>query len=62
MIINLLIDDILKASPQSLFERTLRILVYNIDVNRKHRVVGVSHLELKDIDLTQGKLVSYIEK
>ena len=40
-----------------MFERTLRILVYNIDVNRKHRIVGVSHLELKDVDLSQGKLV-----
>ena len=46
-----------QVSPQSLFDRTLRILVYNIDVNRKHRVVGVSHLEIKDIDLTHGKLV-----
>lgn len=47
---------VFQVSPQSLFERTLRILVYNIDVNRKHRVVGVSHLELKDIDLNHGKL------
>ena len=46
-----------QVSPQTLFERTLRILVYNIDVNRKHRIVGVSHLELKDVDLSQGKLV-----
>lgn len=47
---------VFQVSPQSLFDRTLRILVYNIDVNRKHRVVGVSHLEIKDIDLTHGKL------
>ena len=47
-----------QAPPSSLLERTLRILVYNIDVNRKHRVLGESRLDLNDVDLTQGRLVS----
>ncbi len=36
--------------------RTLRLLVYNIDVNRKHRVVGQTLLDLKDLDLSQGRM------
>ena len=47
-----------QAPPSSLLERTLRILVYNIDVNRKHRVLGESRLDLNDVDLSQGRLVS----
>ena len=46
-----------QAPPLSLLERTLRILVYNVDVNRKHRVLGESRLELSDVDLSQGRLV-----
>ena len=38
--------------------RTLRILVFNIDNNRKHRIIGQTLLELADVDLTPGKLVS----
>ena len=51
-----------QAPPSSLLERTLRILVYNIDVNRKHRVLGESRLDLNDVDLTQGRLVSMQNK
>lgn len=47
---------VFQAPPSSLLERTLRILVYNIDVNRKHRVLGESRLDLNDVDLTQGRL------
>lgn len=47
---------VFQVSPRNLFERTLRLLVYNIDVNRKHRVVGQTLLELADVDLSQGKL------
>ncbi len=32
--------------------------MYNIDVNRKHRIIGQSLLDLADADLGQGKLVS----
>ena len=39
--------------------RILRILVYNIDVNRKHRILGQTLLDLADVDFFQGKLVSY---
>ena len=48
-----------QVSPQNLWGRILRILVYNIDVNRKHRVLGQTLLELVDVDLSQGRLVSY---
>jgi hypothetical protein len=37
--------------------RTLRLLVYNIDVNRKHRVIGQTMLDMKSMDLSSGKLV-----
>ena len=49
---------ILQVSPCALWGRTLRILVFNIDVNRKHRIVGQTLLDLADVDLSQGKLVS----
>ena len=48
----------LQVSPCALWGRTLRILVFNIDVNRKHRIVGQTLLDLADVDLSQGKLVS----
>jgi hypothetical protein len=35
----------------------LRLLVFNIDVNRKHRGLGQSLLDIKDVNLTHGKLV-----
>ena len=47
-----------QVSPANLWGRTLRILVYNIDVNRKHRILGQTLLELADVDLSQGRLVS----
>ena len=49
---------IFQVSPCALWGRTLRILVFNIDVNRKHRIVGQTLLDLADVDLSQGKLVS----
>ena len=47
-----------QVSPCALWGRTLRILVFNIDVNRKHRIVGQTLLDLAEVDLSQGKLVS----
>ena len=47
-----------QVSPANLWGRTLRILVFNIDVNRKHRILGQTLLELADVDLSHGRLVS----
>jgi len=47
---------VFQVSPCALWGRTLRILVFNIDVNRKHRIVGQTLLDLADVDLSQGKL------
>eukprot|EP00094_Tigriopus_californicus_P012895 TCALIF_12468-PA protein Name:"Similar to SYT15 Synaptotagmin-15 (Homo sapiens)" AED:0.03 eAED:0.03 QI:0/0.9/0.81/1/0.9/0.81/11/60/536 len=51
---------VFQVSPQNLTPRTLRLLVFNIDVNRKHRVIGQTILELQDIDLNQGRLVRIV--
>ena len=45
-----------QASPLTIHTRTLRLLVYNIDVNRRHRIVGQTLLSMKDLDLSSGKL------
>jgi len=45
------------VSPSNLVARSLRLVVYNIDVNRKHRPMGQTLVELADVDLCQGKLV-----
>lgn len=47
---------VFQVSPANLWGRTLRILVFNIDVNRKHRILGQTLLELADVDLSHGRL------